>query len=182
MTLNVSQAPLAPFYFGEPQALKLDIPYYPEESTQAQPLTASPLTTVGLPWDNTLVGSQLSPSGMMDGSSVSALNYSLSNGESLMSNPINNYTSPLSPTMGRKMSTVSTAHSSTWSDAYACTPRDSPCMSRKMSTVSPARSPSGSVESADFQSSSPTQMDLYVSVLLIYVTHERTNPMLTFGT
>lgn len=171
MTLNVSHAPLAPFYFGQPQTLKLDIPYYPEDSIQAQPMSASPLTTVGLPWENTLVGSQLSPSDMMDGSSVSALNYSLSIGESLVSNPINNvaYTSPVSPTVGRKMSTVSTAHSSTWSDAYASTPRDSPCMSRKMSTVSPARSPSGSVESADFHSSSPTQIDLYTSALLIYV-------------
>ncbi|KAL2274491.1 hypothetical protein FJTKL_03162 [Diaporthe vaccinii] len=121
MTLNVSQAPLAPFYFGEPQALKLDTPYYPEDSIQAQPVTASPLTTVGLPWENTLVGSQLSPSDMMDGSSVSALNYSLSTGESLMSTPISNVTytssSPVSPNIGRKMSTISTAHSSTWSDA-----------------------------------------------------------------
>lgn len=182
MTLNVSQAPLAPFYFGEPQALKLDIPYYPEDSIQAQPVTASPLTTVGLPWENTLVGSQLSPSDMMDGSSVSALNYSLSTGESLMSTPISNVTytssSPVSPNMGRKMSTISTAHSSTWSDAYAGTPRDSPCMSRKMSAVSPARSPSVSVESADCQSSSPIHIDLYVSTLLIYLRDEWKNFML----
>lgn len=171
MALNGSQAQLAPFYYDEPQALKLDIPYYSQEdSTQPQPLTASPLTTVGLPWDNTLVGTQVSPSGMTDGSPISALNYSLSTGESLVPTPINNfaYTSPISPSMSRKMSTVSTAHSSSWSDAYAGTPMGSPCMSRKMSTVSPARSPSSSDESDDLHSSGPTQIDLYVSTLLVH--------------
>lgn len=161
MIPNVSQAPLAPFYFGEPQALKLNIPYCED---QTSPLSASPLTTVGLPWENTLVGTQLSPSEMTEGLPVSALNFGLPTGESFMPDPINNiaYTSPVSPTMSRKLSTVSTVHSSNWSDAYVGTPRDSPCMSRKMSTISPSRSPSCSDESPDLQSSSPTPIDLYV--------------------
>lgn len=179
MALNVSQPPLDPSYFGDPQALKLDIPYYPEDQTN--PLTASPFTTVGLPWANTLVGAQISPSDMTEGLPVSALNFDLTTGESFMANPMNNvaYTSPVSTTMGRKLSTVSTAHSSTWSDAYAGTPRGSPCMSRKMSTVSPTRSFSYSDESADSQSSSPTQIDLYVSNHLIDLRDSWTSQMLT---
>lgn len=179
MAPSVSQPPLAPSYFGDHQALKLDIPYYPEDQTN--PLTASPLTTVGLPWANTLVGTQISPSDMNEGLPLSALNFELTTGESFMANPMNNvaYTSPVSPTMGRKLSTISTAHSSNWSDAYAGTPRGSPCMSRKMSTVSPARSLSYSDESADSQSSSPTQIDLYVCNLLVYLRDKWTSQMLT---
>ena len=169
MTLKVSQAPLAPFYYNEPQALKLDIPYYPEDSIQAQPVTPSPLTTVGLPWENTLVETQVSPSSITDGSPTSVLNYGLSTGESLVPTPINTfvYPSQISPSMSRKMSTVSTAHSTSWSDAYIGTPMGSPCMSRKMSTVSQARSPSSSDESGDLHSSGPTQIDLYASSLLV---------------
>lgn len=181
MTLHASQAPIAPFYFPEPPALKLDIPYHPQDSVQPHPLSSSPLTTVGLPWENTLVGTQLSPSGMMDGVPVSALNFGLPAGEPLMPNHISNnaYASPCSPTMSRKTSTVSTAHSSTWSDAYAGTPRDSPCMSRKMSTVSPARSPSSLDESTGTTSSGHTQVDLYVSTLSIHVRHKYAGPLLT---
>lgn len=179
MALNVSQPPLAPSYFGDPQALKVDIPYYHEDQTD--PLTASPLTTVGLPWANTLVGAQISPSDMTEGLPVSALNFDLTTGESFMANPMNNvaYTSPVSTTMGRKLSTVSTAHSSTWSDAYAGTPRGSPCMSRKMSTVSPTRSLSYSDESADSQSSSPIQIDLYVSNHLVFLRDKWKSQILT---
>lgn len=167
MALNVSQPQLAPSYFGDPQALELDIPYYHEDQTN--PLTASPLTTVGLPWANTLVGTQISPSDVTEGLPVPALNFDLTSGEPFMANPMNNvtYISPVSATMGRKLSTVSTAHSSNWSDAYAGTPRGSPCMSRKMSTISPTRSLSYSDESADSQSSSPAQIDLYVCSLLV---------------
>lgn len=185
VALNVSQAPLDAFYFDEPQALKLDIPTstysYPEEAIQAQHFAASPLTTVGLPWENTIAGTQLSQPGMLDTSYMSTLNYGLCTGEPLMPNLVNNvaYTSPVSPSTSRKLSTVSTVDSSPWSDVYEGTPLGSPCMSRKVSTVSSAHSPTGSDRSGDLTSSGPTRINLYVSTLCIHAENEGKVPMLT---
>lgn len=181
----MSKAPLTPFYFEESQALKLEIPSYPEEPIQIQPATASPLTTGGLSWETTLAGAEMSPRGMLSNSPVSALNYSFATGGPLMPETINNigvgYFSPVSPTMNRKMSTVS----SSWSDAFAGTPLGSPCTPRKFSTISPARSPGHSPSCSDGfsdkESPNLMQVDLYVLLYLNIEIDERGSALLTLA-
>lgn len=170
MILNGSQAPLDPFNFGEPQAPKLDMPTYsyPEGSTQAHDHNAFSLTTMGIPWEDTMARTNLFPSGTLDTLPMSTLNHSSPKDELLMPNLANDfaYTSLASPSTSRKLSTVSTMGSSCWSDGYECTQLGSPCMSRKTSAVSPAQSPTGSDRSDGSTSSSLAQTSLYVSALL----------------
>ncbi|KAI3396278.1 hypothetical protein diail_12360 [Diaporthe ilicicola] len=94
--LEISSAPLTPYYFGESQALKLEIPPYPEDPVQMQPATAPPFTTGGFSWETIPSGAEVSPRGMLG-----TLNHSFTTGGSIMPEVMNHvgagYFTPVSP-------------------------------------------------------------------------------------